>query len=107
MEPRVTTWMASLLFVAATAVVGSAAPLEDQPVATAEGSAGGYEVPGTGLWLGGFATLAVEVPKSRPVLLALGDMGVLIRYQLTPTLTFFNETDLDDVATLEAGNVME
>src|SRR5215510_11678191 len=107
MEPRVTTWVASLLFVAATALSGSAAPLEDQPVATAEGSAGGYEVPGTGLWLGGFATLEVEVPKSRPALLDLGDMGVLIRYQLTPTLTFFNETDLDDVVTLESGKGIE
>ena len=106
MEPRVTTWIASLLLVAATALVGAAAPLEE-PVATAEGGAGGYEVPGTDLWLGAFATLEVEVPKSRPALLDLGDMGVLIRYQLTPTLTFFNETDLDDVATLESGKGIE
>ena len=60
----------------------------------------GYRVGQTGLWLGGFATLEGTVPQSSPASIGLGDVGLLVRYELTPSLAFFNETDLDDVVTL-------
>src|SRR5262249_41560604 len=59
-------------------------------------SGGGYRVGQTGLWVGGYASLEGEVPQSGPALLQLGDLGLLARYELTPQLAFFNETDLED-----------
>jgi len=72
-----------------------------------EGSEGGYHVGQTGLWVGGFASLEVEVPQSQPALLQLADLGLLVRYELTPSLAFFNETDLDDVVSLVEGSGIE
>ena len=57
---------------------------------------GGYRVGDTRLWLGGYASMNVEVPQSDKARLDLADLGILVRYELTPSLAFFNETDLDD-----------
>ena len=40
------------------------------------------------------------MPESQHARLELGDLGVLVRYELTPTLAFFNETDVDDAVAL-------
>jgi hypothetical protein len=72
-----------------------------------DGSAGGYHVGDTGLWLGGYASLDVEVPESEPAALELGSLGLLVRYELTPTLAFFNETDLDDTVRLVEASGLE
>src|SRR5262245_43729501 len=61
---------------------------------------GGYRVGQTGLWLGGYATVEGEVPQSGPARIELGDLGLLARYELTPQLAFFNETDLEDTVSL-------
>ncbi len=69
------------------------------PSGAAEGdpawSEGGYRVR-PGLWVGGYATLNVEAPESEPTTVDVADLGLLVRYELTPNLAFFNETDLDD-----------
>jgi hypothetical protein len=64
---------------------------------------GGYQVGESGLWLGGYATLNFEAPESEPLDLSLNDLGLLARYELTPSLAFFNETDLVDTVTLTEG----
>ena len=96
-----------LVFIAADSIVASAAEGEPSPPLTSETSDGGYHVGHTGLWVGGYATLEGNVPESGPLSLGLGDLGLLLRYELTPSLAFFNETDLDDTVTLEEGSGVE
>jgi hypothetical protein len=72
-----------------------------------DGTAGGYRVGDTGLWVGGYASIEVEVPQSEPLDVQLGDLGLLLRYELTPTLAFFNETDLEDTVSLVEGSGVE
>jgi hypothetical protein len=57
-------------------------------------------VPGSGLWLGGYATLEGTVPESGAASIGIGDLGLLARYELTPRLAFFSEIDLEDTVTL-------
>jgi hypothetical protein len=61
----------------------------------------------TGLWVGGYLTLEGVVEESEPAQVELGDAGLLLRYELTPTLAFFNETALDDVVTLVESSGLE
>jgi hypothetical protein len=106
MEPRLPVggrcrrWLAAWLVILAAAAPTCAAESEPALSATPEASGTGFHVGNTGLWLGGFATVDVEVPESGPAFLELGDLGLLARYELTPSLAFFSEIDLDDTAML-------
>src|SRR5262245_42963276 len=93
---RVPVRLAALLAVAVASASIAAEPDRLTPE-TAEPAELGFRVPHTGLWVGGFGTIEASVPQSQPATVGLGDMGLLLRWELTPTLTFFNETDLDDV----------
>ena len=75
---------------------GARAPAEDTDRVHPDAEWSGYRVGDTGLWLGGYASMNVEVPQSDKARLDLADLGILVRYELTPSLAFFNETDLDD-----------
>jgi hypothetical protein len=72
-----------------------------------DGGSAGYRVGDSGLWLGGYATVNVEVPRSSPASADIGDLGILVRYELTPRLSFFNETDLEDTVSLVEGSGVE
>jgi len=99
--------IASLLALVTIVSLALAAEGEPGSLFTPEGGEGGYRVGQTGLWVGGFASLEVEVPESQPAILQLADLGLLVRYELTPTLAFFNETDLDDVVSWVEGSGIE
>jgi hypothetical protein len=94
-------WLAAwlLIFVAAVSISRGAEP-EPGSRALPDASDGGYHVGNTGLWLGGYATIDAEVPESAPAALEVGDLGLLVRYELTPSLAFFSEIDLDDTVRL-------
>ena len=94
---RVGVALVVLVTAVSVALAGDADPGRDVGSDRADG---GYRVGDTGLWLGGYATVEAEVPESRPALAQLGDLGFLVRWELTPTLAFFNETDLEDTVTL-------
>ena len=64
----------------------------------------GWEVSDTGLWLGGYVNNKLEVLEGSPNSFSLADVGVLLRYQLTPTISLFNETDLDESLLWEEGS---
>lgn len=89
--------MAVLLLVLMVAPSAAAEPVS-RPASDA--IEGGYRVGHTGLWLGGYASLDVEVPESSPAAAEVGNLGLLVRYDLTPSLAFFNETDLEDTVRL-------
>jgi hypothetical protein len=78
---------------------GAGSDVDPGAALATEGGGGGYHLAHTGLWLGGYATLEGSVLESAPASLGLGDIGLLIRYDVTPRLTFFNELDLDDTVT--------
>lgn len=62
--------------------------------------ADGYLLPGTGLWLGGDATLDGMVPQHEPSSLTLDDVSLLLRWEPTPRLAFFTELKVDELFTL-------
>ena len=76
------------------------AAAESESRLASEASEGGYRVGHTGLWLGGYASIDGEVPESAPATAEVGNLGLLARYELTPSLAFFNETDLEDTVRL-------
>jgi hypothetical protein len=94
-----------MLIAAASSAV--AAPPEPAARVAPDGSEGGYRVGNTGLWLGGYASFDVEVPESGPDSAEVGNLGLLVRYELTPSLAFFNETDLEDTVRLVEGSGFE
>ena len=100
---------ASLAVVVLAGVIGgSRARAEDGAAPTpAPDAIGGRRVGDTGLWLGGYASLEAEVPRSGPATLQIGDLGLLARWELTPTLALFNETDLEDTVTLVEAQGLE
>jgi hypothetical protein len=53
--------------------------------------------------VGGYLTNTLSLLEDSPDSLALSDVGLLLRYQLTPTVSLFNETDLDDSIVWESG----
>ncbi len=100
MEPhrsfvRLAMW---LLIVVVAVSIGHAGEPEKDSYSLPDASGAGYHVGQTGLWLGGYTTVEVEVPESGPASVGLGDLGLLVRYELTPSLAFFNEIDLEDTA---------
>ena len=107
LQRRLPSWgralAASLL--ALMAALPAAADSESRLVS--EPSEGGYHVGHTGLWLGGYASIDAEVPESGPATLEVGNLGLLARYELTPSLAFFNETDLEDTVRLVSHSGLE
>jgi hypothetical protein len=99
--------LAWLVAVIAAGSIGVATAQEPGTTLAPESGEGGYHVPHTGLWLGGFATIEGNVPESGPASLGLGDLGLLARYELAPSLAFFNQIDLDDIVILEEGAGVE
>ena len=94
--PALLAWVGVLLL-----GVSISRAAETEPGATlAPDAIGGYRVPHTRLWLGGYASIEGTVPESGPASLGFGDLGLLLRYELTPTVAFFNETVLDDTVSL-------
>ncbi len=92
--------LAAWLFASVVIVSMSWANSADSAAGSPEGAGGEYSLHGGRLWLGGYVTLDGTVPESDRASLELGDLGLLVRYELTPTLAFFNETDLVDTVTL-------
>lgn len=106
MHPRVGIGIALVasLFIILTASAGNGSELEPSPYGLAAGDGGeGYRVGDTGLWLGGYVNVEGGVPQSGPAFFGLADVGWLARYDLTPRVTLFNETDFEDSVTLEEG----
>src|SRR5262245_26242388 len=64
----------------------------------------GWELGSSGFWAGGYVTNELDVLEGMPNTFSLADLGVLLRYQLTPTISFFNETDLDESLISEEGS---
>lgn len=92
------------VFIILTAAPGNGSDLEPVPYPAEAGAGGeGYHLGNTGLWLGGYLNIDGVVPKSGPASLGLADAGLLARYELTPRVTLFNETDLEDSVTLQEG----
>jgi hypothetical protein len=82
------------------------------PAAAAADDVGGAEPPEisqglalgeSGLWIGGYVNNTAAVLEDAPNSLSLADVGVLLRYQLTPTISLFNETDLSESLTWTEG----
>jgi hypothetical protein len=97
-------WLAASLFMVASAPLARGAePDFPSPVAR-EVSPRGYTLAGTRLWLGGYLNISGTVPESGSASLALGDVGLLARYEVTPSIALFNETDLEDSVTWQEGN---
>lgn len=91
---------ASLILLVTAVSSGRAAESDPGLRLGPEGEQGGYRVGETGLWVGGYASLELEVPESDHARFELADLGLLVRYELTPSLAFFNETDVDDTVAL-------
>jgi len=91
-----------LLTVAVVAPAARAAESEAVP-ASEEGWLG-WQVGDSGLWVGGYLNNTLAVPDGAPDLFSLADVGLLLRYNLTPTISLFNETDLDDSLIWEQGS---
>lgn len=95
--------MAVLLLAAS----GRAQPTEaPAPTPEVEDFSGGYSIAGTGLWLGGDATLEIRVPKDGAAS-AFVEPELLLRWEPTPTLAFFTETKLDEPVTWTSGRGVE
>ena len=99
--------LASLLALVTLVSPGRAAEGDAAWPAGPEGSDGGYHVGQTGLWVGGYASVEIEVPEHEPALVQIADLGLLLRYEITPELAFFNETDIDDAVSLVEHNGIE
>lgn len=105
-RPRVGIGFALVVsvFIVLAATAGNGSELEPVPYPAEVGAGGeGYHVGNTGLWLGGYLNIDGSVPESGPTSLALADAGLLARYELTPRVTLFNETDLEDSVTWPEG----
>ena len=53
--------------------------------------------------MGGYINGTLNLPEGGPDSLTLSDLGLLLRYQVTPTISLFNETDLDESLFWEEG----
>src|SRR5262249_9284238 len=62
-----------------------------------EGFAGGYSFPGTGLWIGGDATIEASVPEDTHSSVKLDELSLLLRWEPLPRLAFFTEMKLDEL----------
>jgi hypothetical protein len=95
--------VALALWALAVAWPAAAAP-DAETAAASEGLSSGWELGDSGLWVGGYLTNTLSLLEDGPDSLALSDVGLLLRYQLTPTVSLFNETDLDDSLVWESGH---
>lgn len=96
-------WAARLLgglLIASAASWGVAAEADPRLALVPDGGGSAYRVASSGLWVGAYATLEASVPESAPASVGLGDLGLLLRYELTPSIALFNEVDLEDMVTL-------
>jgi hypothetical protein len=64
-----------------------------------EGYTDGYTFQGTGLWIGGDATIEASVPEDTHSTVTLDELSLLLRWEPTPRLAFFTETKLDNLVT--------
>ncbi len=74
---------------------------------TRDPSGEGYKFAGLPVWLGGDATISGAVPEHDPAFAELDEVDLLLRYEPTPRLSFFNETRLDNTVTVEEGRGLE
>ena len=91
-------------FIILTVRAGNGSEIE--PTATVAGGEG-YRVGNTGLWLGGYLNVDGRVRRPGPASLGLADVGLLARYEVTPRVTLFNETDLEDSITVREGQGLQ
>jgi len=75
----------------------------EEPSVAAESSQG-WRIGNSGLWVGGYVNNVLTLPEHGPDSFTLTDVGLLLRYDVTPSITFFNETDLEDSLSWEEGN---
>jgi hypothetical protein len=88
-------------------VAPAARAAESEAVPASEEGWLGWQLGDSGLWVGGYLNNAVALPDGGPAALSLEDVGLLLRYQLTPTISLFNETDLDESLIWENGEGVE
>lgn len=72
-----------------------------------EGESDGYTVPGTGLWLGGDATIEASVPEDTHSSVTLDELSLLLRWEPIPRLAFFTETKLEDLVSFSDSDGVE
>jgi hypothetical protein len=101
--------IAALLALWLTSVEAAAPAVaaEPEPASEVGEVSSGVELGDSGLWVGGYLTNTLSLLEDAPDALTLTDVGLLLRYQLTPTVSLFNETDLDDSVTWESGHGVE
>ena len=87
--------LAALLTVALSVAPSARAVEPEETTATAEASQG-WRIGDSGFWVGGYVNNVLALPDGAPNSFTLTDVGVLLRYDLTPRITLFNETDLED-----------
>jgi hypothetical protein len=93
-----------LAALAAAALLVSPARGAEAADPTAAGEvASGWWLGDSGLWVGGYINNALSLPDGGPASITLSDVGLLLRYQVTPTISLFNETDLDESLIWEDG----
>jgi hypothetical protein len=66
-------------------------------------AAQGWQLGNSGLWVGGYINNTFELQEGGPDSVTLSDVGLLLRYQVTPTVSLFNETDLDESLVWQQG----
>jgi hypothetical protein len=76
----------------------------DDPTAVDYQPGHGWQVPGTGFRLGGYASASFENNKHQPWTLGADDLSLFIRWEGEGKLRFFSEFDLEDPLKLEQGH---
>ena len=105
--PRVAAALLALALLWPAPAARGADVTEPVPASESGELSSGIELGDSGLWVGGYLTNTLSLLEDSPDSLALSDVGLLVRYQLTPTVSLFNETDLDDSLTWESGKGVE
>jgi len=85
----------------------AAAGVDVTDAVLSEGESDGYTVPGTGLWLGGDATIEASVPEDTHSSVTLDELSLLLRWEPTPRLAFFTEMKLDDLVSFSDSDGVE
>lgn len=94
-------WRRCSLLLLAFACASAAA---DEPSADDYRPGRGWQVPGTGFRLGGYASAGFENDRRRPWELGANDMSLIIRWEGEGKLRFFSELDLEEPLKLEQGH---
>ena len=86
-----------LLCLAALLLLGSAAVRADEPELEPDYRPGqGWQVPGTGISLGGYASAGFENLRDSPASYAVNDLSLFVHWEGEGKFRFFSEIDLED-----------